>query len=230
VEKRLSKHPERFGHGAIEGVAGPESANNSATSGAFVPMLALGVPSGPIPAVMIAAMMVHGISPGPLLISQQPELFWGFIASMYVGNVVLLILNLPLVGIFVNVLRVPYPLLYPAILVFCVLGVYAVNGSAVDIGIMTATGALGYLLRKFDFETAPVVLGLILAPMMEMSFRQSLAMSSGSYAIFVNRPIALVMLTVGLALLLLSIVPFLIKKVDWRQRLGLEAAQEKENV
>ena len=230
VEKRLSKHPERFGHGAIEGVAGPESANNSATSGAFVPMLALGVPSGPIPAVMIAAMMVHGISPGPLLISQQPELFWGFIASMYVGNLVLLILNLPLVGIFVNVLRVPYPLLYPAILVFCVLGVYAVNGSPVDVGIMTATGALGYGLRKFDFETAPVVLGLILAPMMEMSFRQSLAMSSGSYAILVNRPIALVMLTVGLALLLLSIVPFLIRTVDWRQRLGLEAAQEKENV
>ena len=230
VEKRLSKHPERFGHGAIEGVAGPESANNSATSGAFVPMLALGVPSGPIPAVMIAAMMVHGISPGPLLITQQPELFWGFIASMYVGNVVLLILNLPLVGIFVNVLRVPYPLLYPAILVFCVLGVYAVNGSAVDVGIMTATGALGYLLRKFDFETAPVVLGLILAPMMEMSFRQSLAMSSGHYAIFVSRPIALVMLMVGLALLLLSIVPFLIKTVDWRRRLGLEAEQENEKI
>src|SRR5438046_8017699 len=168
LERRLSKHPEEFGRGAIEGVAGPESANNSATSGAFVPMLALGVPSGPIPAVMIAALVVHGISPGPLLITQQPELFWGFIASMYVGNVVLLILNLPLVGIFVNVLRVPYPLLYPAILIFCVLGVYAVNGSAVDVGIMTAMGALGYLLRKFDFETAPVVLGLILATMPEM--------------------------------------------------------------
>ena len=193
-------------------------------------MLALGVPSGLIPAVMIAAMMVHGISPGPLLISQQPELFCGFIASMYVGNVVLLILNLPLVGIFVNVLRVPYPLLYPSILVFCVLGVYAVNGSAVDVGIMTATGALGYGLRKFDFETAPVVLGLILAPMMEMSFRQSLAMSSGSYAIFVSRPIALTMLTFGSALLLLSVVPFLVKKLDWRQRLGFAAAEEKENI
>ncbi|HMF51197.1 MAG TPA: tripartite tricarboxylate transporter permease [Candidatus Saccharimonadales bacterium] len=230
VEKRLSKHPERFGHGAIEGVAGPESANNSATSGAFVPMLALGVPSGPIPAVMIAAMMVHGISPGPLLISQQPELFWGFIASMYVGNVVLLILNLPLVGLFVNVLRVPYPLLYPAILVFCVLGVYAVNGSAVDIGIMTTMGALGYLLRKFDFETAPVVLGLILAPMLEMSFRQSLAMSSGRYMIFVNRPIASVMLLSGLVLLLLNLVPFLMKTVDWRQRLGIDVANEGEKL
>ena len=230
VERRLSKHPERFGHGAIEGVAGPESANNSATSGAFVPMLALGVPSGPIPAVMIAAMMVHGISPGPLLIAQQPELFWGFIASMYVGNVVLLILNLPLVGIFVNVLKVPYPLLYPAILIFCVLGVYAVNGSVVDIGIMTAMGALGYVLRKFDFETAPVVLGLILAPMMEMSLRQSLSMSSGSYGIFINRPIAAVMLTVGLVLLLLSVAPWLMKTLDWRQRFGLASDQEKEGM
>ena len=225
VERRLSKHPERFGHGAIEGVAGPESANNSATSGAFVPMLALGVPSGPIPAVMIAAMMVHGIAPGPLLISQQPELFWGFIASMYVGNVVLLILNLPLVGIFVNLLRIPYPLLYPAILIFCVLGVYAVNGSVVDVGIMTAMGALGYGLRKFDFETAPVVLGLVLAPMMEMSFRQSLSMSSGNYAIFVTRPIALVLLAVGVALLLSSMISSVMKKADWRQRFGFAAVK-----
>ena len=226
VERRLSKHPERFGHGAIEGVAGPESANNSATSGAFVPMLALGVPSGPIPAVMIAAMMVHGISPGPLLITQQPELFWGFIASMYVGNVVLLILNLPLVGIFINVLRIPYRLLYPAILIFCILGVYAVNGSVVDVGIMTAMGALGYVLRKFDFETAPIVLGLILAPMLEMSFRQSLSMSSGSYGIFITRPIAAAMLMVGLALLLLHICPLVIKKMDWRQKLGFADAKE----
>lgn len=223
VERRLSRHPERFGHGAVEGVAGPESANNSATSGALVPMLALGVPSGPIPAVMLAAMMVHGISPGPLLIAQQPELFWGFIASMYVGNVVLLILNLPLVGLFVNLLRIPYPLLYPAILAFCVLGVYAVNGSVVDVWIMTIMGALGYLLRKFDFETAPIVLGLVLAPMLEMSFRQSLAMSAGNYAIFVNRPIAAVMLLVGLAVLLLSLRPLLTGGVDWRRSLGLES-------
>jgi putative tricarboxylic transport membrane protein len=226
VERRLSKHPERFGQGAVEGVAGPESANNSATSGAFVPMLALGVPSGPIPAVMIAAMMVHGISPGPLLISQQPELFWGFIASMYVGNLVLLILNLPLVGIFVNLLRIPYPLLYPAIIMLCVLGVYAVNGSVVDVGIMTVMGALGYVLRKFDFETAPIVLGLILAPMVEMSFRQSLSLSSGSYSIFVNRPIALAMLAIGLGLLMLSVVPPALRRVDWRQRLGAAVGEE----
>jgi putative tricarboxylic transport membrane protein len=222
LERRLSKHPERFGHGAVEGVAGPESANNSATSGAFVPMLALGVPSGPIPAVMLAAMMVHGISPGPLLIQQQPELFWGFIASMYVGNAVLLILNLPLVGLFVNLLRIPYPFLYPAILVFCVLGVYAVNQSVVDVWIMAAMGALGYLLRKFDFETAPVVLGLVLAPMLEMSLRQSLAMSGGNYAIFVTRPIAATMLFVGVALLLLSLRPLLTRGADWRRSVGLE--------
>ena len=222
LERRLSKRPERFGHGAVEGVAGPESANNSATSGAFVPMLALGVPSGPIPAVMMAAMMVHGISPGPLLIKQQPELFWGFIASMYVGNVVLLILNLPLVGLFVNLLRIPYPFLYPAILAFCVLGVYAVNQSVVDIWIMTAMGALGYLLRKFDFETAPIVLGLVLAPMLEMSFRQSLAMSGGNYGIFFTRPIAATMLLVGLALLLLSLGSLLTRGADWRRSVGLE--------
>jgi putative tricarboxylic transport membrane protein len=144
---------------------------------------------------------------------------------MYVGNLVLLILNLPLVGIFVNVLRVPYPLLYPAILMFCILGVYAVNGSVVDVGIMAVMGALGYLLRKFDFETAPVVLGLILAPMIEMSFRQSLSMSSGSYGIFTSRPIALVMLMVGLALLLLGIGPSLVKRLDWRQRFGFSGKE-----
>src|SRR5712692_9692757 len=220
VERRLSKHPERFGQGAIAGVAGPESANNSATSGAFVPMLALGVPSGPIPAVMLAAMMVHGVSPGPLLIKQQPELFWGFIASMYVGNVVLLILNLPLVGVFVNLLRVPYPVLYPSILVFCILGVYAVNSSVIDVWIMLATGVLGYVLRKLDFETAPIVLGLVLAPMMELSLRQALALSAGRYDIFVTRPISATLLAVGVTLLLLGIRPFLMRKLDWRQKLG----------
>ena len=188
VEKRVSRHPEQFGHGAVAGVAGPESANNAATSGAMVPMLALGVPSGPIPAVMLAAMMVHGVSPGPLLIQQQPALFWGFIASMYVGNVVLLILNLPLVGLFVNILRVPYPYLYPAILVFSILGVYAVNGSVVDVWIMLVMGVLGWVLRKLDFETAPIVLGVVLAPMIELSLRQSLAMSDGHYGIFVHAP------------------------------------------
>jgi putative tricarboxylic transport membrane protein len=221
VERRLSRTPQEFGQGAVAGVAGPESANNAATSGAFVPMLALGVPSGPIPAVMLAAMMVHGVSPGPMLISQQPQLFWGFIASMYVGNVVLLILNLPLVGLFVNLLRVPYPLLYPGILLFSILGVYAVNGSVVDIWIMVAMGVLGYFLRKLDFETAPIVLGLVLAPMIEMSLRQSLAMSDGDYSIFFTRPIATTLLVVGLVLLLLSLRPLITRGLDWRGRLAL---------
>jgi putative tricarboxylic transport membrane protein len=206
VERRLAARPEEFGTGAIEGVAGPESANNAATSGAFVPMLALGVPSGPIPAVMMAAMMIHGVSPGPLLVRDQPALFWGFIASMYVGNLMLLVLNLPLVGLFVNLLRIPYPVLYPLVLVFAVLGVYAVNGSVVDVWIMAATGVGGYLLRKLGFELAPVVLGLVLGPMLEMSLRQSLALSSGSYAVFLQRPIAATLLAVAAALILVPLV------------------------
>ena len=227
VERKLSRHPEAFGQGAVAGVAGPESANNSATSGALVPMLALGVPSGPIPAVMLAAMMVHGVSPGPLLIQQQPALFWGFIASMYVGNLVLLVLNLPLVGVFVNVLRVPYPLLYPTIVVFCVLGVYAVNGSVIDVWIMLVMGALGYVLRKLDFETAPIVLGVILAPMLELALRQSLAMSDGEYAIFLHRPISATLLAVGAALVALSLRPLVTRTLDWRARMALAEKGER---
>jgi putative tricarboxylic transport membrane protein len=204
VERRLSKTPERFGQGAIEGVAGPESANNAATSGALVPMLALGLPSGAVPAIMLAAMMIHGIAPGPLLIQEQPALFWGVIASMYVGNAVLLILNLPLVGVFVNILRVPYSYLYPSLLAFATLGVYAVNNSVVDVWIMAGAGVVGYVLRKLDFEIAPVILGLVLAPMLELNFRQSLAMSAGSYSIFFTRPIATVMLLIAVVLLLLG--------------------------
>jgi putative tricarboxylic transport membrane protein len=220
VERKLSKHPEEFGQGAVAGVAGPESANNAATSGAFVPMLALGVPSGPIPAVMLGAMMVHGVSPGPLLIKNQPELFWGFVASMYVGNVVLLVLNLPLVGLFVNLLRVPYAVLYPSILVFCVLGVYAVNGSVVDVWIMLVMGMLGYILRKLSFETAPIVLGVVLAPMIELSLRQSLAMSDGDYTIFLTRPITTTLLAVGAVLVVLSLRPLITRTRDWRARLA----------
>jgi putative tricarboxylic transport membrane protein len=226
LERRLSRRPEEFGQGAVAGVAGPESANNSAASGAFVPMLALGVPSGPIPAVMLAAMMVHGVSPGPLLIGQQPELFWGFIASMYVGNVVLLILNLPLVGLFVNLLRIPYPFLYPGILVFSIVGVYAVNSSVVDVWIMLGMAVVGYLLRKLDFETAPIVLGLVLAPMMEMSLRQSLAMSDGQYSIFLSRSIAATLLALGAGLVLLSLRPLLTRGPDWRARLALTGKGE----
>ena len=221
VERRVSKHPEKFGQGAIEGVAGPESANNAASCGALVPMLALGVPTGPVPAVLMAALMVHGINPGPLFIKEQPVIFWGLIASMYVGNLVLLLLNLPLVGIFVNFLRIPYRILYPTILMFCIIGVYAVNTSFVDVGIMSIMGLLGYLLRKFDFETAPVVLGVVLAPIIEMSLRQSLAMSNGSYAIFYQRPISAAFLTGAVIMILLALKPLIRKGMDskWRKAL-----------
>ncbi len=221
IERRLSRHPEKFGKGAIEGVAGPESANNAASCGALVPMLALGVPTGPIPAVLLAALMVHGINPGPLFIKEQPVIFWGLIASMYVGNLVLLLLNLPLVGIFVNFLRIPYRILYPTILMFCVVGVYAVNSSYVDVAIMSIMGLLGYVLRKFDFETAPIVLGVVLASIIEMSFRQSLAMSNGKYSIFIQRPISAVFLAGALIMILLALRPLIRKgiKRGWREHL-----------
>jgi putative tricarboxylic transport membrane protein len=223
VERKLSRRPAEFGQGAVAGVAGPEAANNAATSGAFVPMLALGVPGVPIAALLLAAMMVHGVTPGPMLITNSPQLFWGFIASMYVGNVILLVLNLPLVGLFVNLLRVPYPVLYPAILVGSVLGVYAVNSSVVDVWIMLGAGVLGYGLRKLDFETAPIVLGLVLAPMIEISLRQSLSMSDGRYSILVTRPISAVLLAAGAVLVALALRPLLSRTLDWRARLAAES-------
>ena len=212
LERRLSKHPEEFGKGAIEGVAGPEASNNAAASGAFVPMLALGVPLGPVQAILIAMLMVHGVAPGPLMITEQPQLFWGFIASMYVGNVVLLLLNLPLVGVFVSLLRIPYAYLYPIILICCFVGVYTVNNSVIDVWIMVAAGAAGYVLRKLAFDVAPVILGFILSPMLEMAFRQSLAMSGGEYTIFFERPIAVVLFVIGAAVLLIGAVPSLMRR------------------
>jgi putative tricarboxylic transport membrane protein len=169
--------------------------------------------------------MVHGISPGPLLIKEKPELFWGFVASMYVGNVVLLILNLPMVGLFVNLLRIPYAYLYPCILCFCILGCYSVSNSMVDVWIMLAMGGVGYVLRKFGYDLAPVALGLVLAPILELSLRQSLAMSAGDYSIFIERPIALAMLALGMVLLLLSLKPLFFKGKDWRSKVGLEEQQ-----
>ena len=148
LERRVSRHPEEFGQGAVAGVAGPESANNSASTGAFVPMLALGIPTGPIPAVLMGALMVHGVSPGPQLVTDHPDVFWGFVASMYVGNLMLLALNLPLVSVFVTVLRIPYAYLYPLIIMFCIIGVYEVNHSIVDVWIMLIMGVFGYALRK----------------------------------------------------------------------------------
>ncbi len=226
LEKRLSRHPEEFGHGAVAGVAGPESANNSASTGAFVPMLALGLPTGPVTAVLMAALLIHGIPPGPQLVTEHPDVFWGFIASMYVGNLMLLALNLPLVGMFVNVLRIPYAYLYPLIIMFCIIGVYEVNHSIVDVWIMLVMGVIGYLLRKFDFDPAPLVLGLVIAPTFEMSLRQSLIMSNGAWSIFFGRPISGVLLAIAAGLLMLSAVSFFLKRRDWRDKLAEVEASE----
>lgn len=226
LEKKLSKHPEEFGNGAVAGVAGPESANNSASTGAFVPMLALGIPTGPITAVLIGALMVHGVNAGPQLVTEHPDVFWGFVASMYVGNLMLLLLNLPLVGLFVSVLRIPYAYLYPLIIMFCIVGVYEVSHSIVDVWIMLIMGLLGYALRKFSFDPAPLVLGLVIAPLFEQSLRQSLIMSNGNYLIFFNRPISLALIAICVILLTLSAISFIMKKKDWRQTLAEAEAGE----
>src|SRR5499433_2615458 len=220
LEKRVSKTPEEFGNGAVAGVAGPESANNAASTGAFVPMLALGLPTGPVTAVLMAALLIHGVPPGPTLVNDHPDVFWGFVASMYVGNIMLLALNLPLVGIFVNVLRIPYSYLYPLIIMFCVIGVYEVSHSIVDVWIMLIMGIVGYLLRKFDFDPAPLVLGLVIAPIFELSLRQSLIMSNGNWLIFAQRPIAQVLLAVCLLIIGLALLSLRLKRRDWRAKLA----------
>jgi putative tricarboxylic transport membrane protein len=231
LERRISSTPEEFGRGAIAGVAGPESANNAASTGAFVPMLALGIPTGPVTAVLIAALLIHGIPPGPTLVNDHPNVFWGFVASMYVGNLMLLALNLPLVGVFVNLLRIPYAYLYPLIIMFCLIGVYEVNNSIVDVWIMLIMGVTGYALKKFGFDPAPLVLGLVIAPILEMSLRQSLIMSDGGWTIFVQRPVAATLLAVSAALLLLSAGTALSRRKDWRAKLveadAGQSAQEK---
>ncbi|MGE0563079.1 MAG: tripartite tricarboxylate transporter permease [Pseudolabrys sp.] len=220
IERRISKTPEQFGKGAVAGVAGPESANNSASTGAFVPMLSLGIPTGPVTAVLIGALMIHGVAAGPQLVTEHRDVFWGFVASMYVGNLMLLLLNLPLVGLFVSVLRIPYSYLYPLIIMFCIVGVYEVNHSIIDVWIMLIMGVIGYGLRKFDFDPAPLVLGLVIAPVFEQSLRQSLIMSNGNYFIFFNRPIALGLLAVCVLLLAMSAYSFLAKRKDWRDQLA----------
>jgi len=227
LEKRISKTPEEFGKGAVAGVAGPESANNAASTGAFVPMLALGIPTGPVTAVLIAALLIHGVPPGPTLVNDHPNVFWGFVASMYVGNLMLLALNLPLVGLFVNLLRVPYAYLYPLIIMFCVIGVYEVNHSIVDVWIMLIMGVVGYGLKKFGFDPAPLVLGLVIAPIFEMSLRQSLIMSDGTWLIFLQRPISLLLLGICLVLLLMSAYSYVMQRKDWRAKLAEVEAADK---
>ena len=228
LEKRVSKHPEEFGKGAVAGVAGPESANNAASTGAFVPMLALGIPTSPITAVLIGALMLHGISVGPTLVNDHPDVFWGFVASMYVGNLMLLALNLPLVGVFVTVLRIPYAYLYPLIIMFCVIGVYEVNNSVVDVWIMLIMGVLGYWLRKFDFDPAPLVLGLVISPILEQSLRQSLIMSNGNYLIFFSARSRSACSSSASFLLALVRAHAVRQRADWRTKLAEAEAGEAE--
>ena len=194
TEKRFARNRDRLGQGAIEGVAGPEAANNAAATGSFVPLLTLGIPANVVMAMMLAALTLHGIRPGPLLLSERPDLFWGTITSMYLGNLLLLILNLPLVGLFIQILRVPYPILAPAIVLFCLIGAYSVTGQVAEVLTMVCFGIGGYLLRKLGFEAAPLVLALILGRPLEEALRQALALSQGSFLPFVTRPISLVLL------------------------------------
>jgi putative tricarboxylic transport membrane protein len=213
VEKRVSSHPEKFGTGTIEGVAAPESANNAAAGGSFIPFMTLGIPSNVVMAVLLGAMMIQGVQPGPLLMVQHPDLFWGVIASMYIGNILLLILNLPLIGLWVQILRVPYPILFPFILFFCVVGAYTINNNMVDVLIMIFFGLFGYILRKFEFEMAPLVLAFILGNMIETNLRQSLIISKGSMMIFITHPIT----AVGILLVLFILVSPLISWVRGRR-------------
>jgi putative tricarboxylic transport membrane protein len=212
IEKRISKHPEKFGSGVIEAVASPESANNAASSGAFIPLLTLGIPANVVMAILLGALLIHGIKPGPLLIKNNPELFWGVIGSMYLGNVMLLILNLPLIGIWVKILKIPYPILFPLIFLFCLIGSYSLNNNIWDIMIMIIFGIVGYLMKKFEYEGAPLILAFVLSPMMENALRQALLMSHGSFNIFFTRPISLALLTISIFLLASPLIPGLRKR------------------
>jgi putative tricarboxylic transport membrane protein len=206
IEKRLSKHPEKFGTGVIEGVAAPESANNAAAQGAFIPLMTLGIPSNVVMALLLGALMIHGLTPGPLLMTRNPDLFWGVITSMYIGNVMLLILNLPLIPMWVRFLKIPYPILFPFILLFCLIGVYTINNNIFDIYLMIFFGIVGYLARKFEFEAAPFILAVVLGPMMEKAFRQSLIMFQGDFSVFIRRPISGVIFGLAAILLVLPLI------------------------
>ncbi|BBK40424.1 hypothetical protein STVA_04440 [Allostella vacuolata] len=207
VEKKLSREPETFGRGNIRGVAGPESANNAGAQTSFIPLLTLGIPSNPVTAIMIGAMIMMGVQPGPLVMTRQPDLFWGIIASMWIGNLMLLVINLPLIGIWVRLLRVRYSVLFPIILLVCAVGVYSVGNSTFDVGLMIVFGLLGYLLTKFGFEPAPLVLGFILGPLMEVNLRRALIGSGGDFSIFIDRPISCGLLLVSAALLAVTCLP-----------------------
>ena len=213
-EKRISKTPERFGRGAIEGVAAPESANNAAAQTSFIPLLTLGIPPNAVMALMVGAMTIHGIVPGPQVMTKQPELFWGMIASMWLGNLMLVIINLPLVGVWVTLLRVPYRLLYPSIIVFCCIGIYSINNSPTDVVIAAIFGLVGYWLAKHEFEPAPLVLAFVLGPLMEENLRRAMLIARGDATVFATRPISAGLLAVALFLLVLAALPMIRKRRD----------------
>ena len=213
LEKKVSKEPQKFGTGAIEGVAAPEAANNSAASSSFIPLLTLGIPPNVSLSVLFGAFLIHGITPGPLLLKDHPDLFWGVVSSMYIGNVMLLVLNLPLIPMWVQVLKVPAKLLYPLILLFCLIGAYSMNNNVFDVFVMITFGVVGYLFRKFDYEGAPLILAFVLGPMLDLNLRQALLVSEGSFLAFFTRPISAVTLGLTIILLLTSVLPFVKKKL-----------------
>jgi putative tricarboxylic transport membrane protein len=221
LEKKISRHPEKFGTGVIEGVAGPETANNAATTGAFIPLLSLGIPISGTTAILLGVLMIHGVQPGPLFISKHPEIFWGVVTSMYVGNIMLLILNLPLLGMWVRVLRIPYALLIPFIFLFCLVGVYTLNNDVAEIFIMLVFGIIGFLMRKVKLEGAPFLMALVLGPVMESSLRQSLLLSHGSPIIFLTRPISAIFVILGMVCLITSLIPMVRRKrEDFTRRIA----------
>ena len=214
MEKKLAKDPSRFGRGAIEGVAGPESANNAGAQTAFIPLLTLGIPPNAVMALMVGAMTIHGIIPGPQVMTKNPELFWGMVASMWVGNLMLVIINLPLIGLWVKLLQVPYRMMFPAIMIFCCIGIYSINNSTSDVLFTAFFGVVGYTLLKFGFEPAPMLLGFVLGKLMEEKLRQALILSRGSFSTFVERPVSGVLLAVAVIMLLIALLPSIRKGRD----------------
>jgi len=213
-EKKISKDPSRFGRGAIQGVAAPESANNAAAQTSFIPLLTLGIPPNAVMALMVGAMTIHGIVPGPQVMTKQPELFWGMIASMWLGNLMLVVINLPLVGVWVTLLRVPYRLLFPSIIVFCCIGIYSINNSPTDVVIAAIFGIIGYWLVKHDFEPAPLLLGFVLGPLMEENLRRAMLIARGDATVFFTRPISGVLLTTAILLLVIAALPKIRRRRD----------------
>jgi putative tricarboxylic transport membrane protein len=207
LEKKLAADPSRFGRGAIEGVAGPESANNAGAQTSFVPLLTLGIPPNAVMALMVGAMTIHGIVPGPQIITKQPALFWGMIASMWIGNLMLLVINLPLIGIWVRLLKVPYRLMFPAIVLFCCIGIYSINNAGLDVLLVALFGLFGYFLFKFGFEPAPLLLGFVLGRLMEEKLRQALVISRGSFMTFIERPLSASLLLLALVLIVIAVLP-----------------------